>query len=115
MKINVLIAEGFEEIEAITLIDLLRRAEYDVKTVSITQNREVKGGHDIKIITDSIFDDVSFDGVDVLVIPGGVPGVTNLASHEKVLSLIKDSNRSNASLIRLSSSFESNNFLSANK
>lgn len=90
MKIKMLIADGFEEIEAITLIDLLRRANYDLKTVSINQNNEIEGSHKIKMITDMVFDDVNFNDTDVIVLPGGVPGVPNLVSENKVLDLIKD-------------------------
>ncbi|MCK4798683.1 MAG: DJ-1/PfpI family protein [Spirochaetes bacterium] len=89
MNIKVLIAEGFEEIEAITLIDLLQRAGYNLNTVSIMGKNEVEGGHKIRIITDSIFGQVNFDDTDVLILPGGVPGVPNLASDERVLELIK--------------------------
>ena len=89
MNIKILIADGFEEIEAITLIDLLRRAAYDLKTVSIMKTKEVKGAHEIKIITDLIFDNKDFNDIDVLILPGGVPGVTNLASDNRVLELVK--------------------------
>jgi 4-methyl-5(b-hydroxyethyl)-thiazole monophosphate biosynthesis len=89
MKIKMLIAEGFEEIEAITLIDILRRANYNLKTVSINRNNEIQGAHKIKVITDMVFDDVNFDDTDILILPGGVPGVPNLASEDKVLNLVK--------------------------
>ena len=89
MKMKMLIAEGFEEIEAITLIDILRRANYNLKTVSINRNSEIQGSHKIKIITDMVFDDVNFDDTDVLLLPGGVPGVPNLAAEDKVLNLVK--------------------------
>lgn len=90
MNIKVLIAKGFEEIEAITLIDLLRRAGYNLTTVSISSSHEVEGGHNIKMITDSTFDVESFDDMDMLILPGGGDGVLNLASEEKVLKLVKN-------------------------
>ena len=89
MNIKVLIAKGFEEIEAITLIDLLRRAGYNLTTVSISTSKEVIGGHNIKIFTDSTFDAESFEDMDMLLLPGGGDGVLNLASENKVLDLIK--------------------------
>ena len=89
MKMKMLIAEGFEEIEAITLIDILRRVNYDLETVSINRNREIQGAHKIKIITDNVFDEVNFEDTDAIILPGGVPGVPNLASEDKVLDLIK--------------------------
>lgn len=101
MKMKILIAEGFEEIEAITLIDLLRRAGFDLKTVSINQKNEIKGSHDIKIITDMFFDEVNFDDTDVLILPGGVPGVPNLVSENKVLDLVKKFNNDNKYIVAI--------------
>lgn len=89
MKIKVLIAEGFEEVEAVTLIDLLRRAKYDLTTVSVMDKKEVKGSHDITIITDSILEDEEFENTDALVLPGG-PGVDVLENKEEVINLVKD-------------------------
>ena len=57
-RIAVQLAPGFEEIEAITIIDVLRRAEYNVTTISMTQDREVTGSHQITIIADQIFEEV---------------------------------------------------------
>lgn len=94
MKIKVLIAEGFEEVEAITLIDLLRRAGYDLVTVSVMDTKEVKGGHNIPIITDDLLENVNFNDTDVLVIPGGA-GVNVLSSKDEVLELIKKFNENN--------------------
>lgn len=89
MNIRVLLADGFEETEAITLIDLLRRAGYQVQTVSINNSLEVKGAHAITIIADLLLDNENFSDIDMLVLPGGVPGVPNLAKNEKVISTIK--------------------------
>jgi len=80
-KIAVLLAEGFEEIEAVNIIDVLRRAEINVKAVSITENLEVTGSHGIKIIADKLFQDVNYNLVDMIILPGGMPGATNLNNH----------------------------------
>jgi protein deglycase len=89
MKIVVLLAKGFEEIEAITLIDLLRRANLEVTTVSIYSYNEIEGGHKIKVISDAVFDEVDFNIFDAIILPGGGEGVLNLAGEEKVLDLVK--------------------------
>jgi 4-methyl-5(b-hydroxyethyl)-thiazole monophosphate biosynthesis len=89
MNIKVLIAKGFEETEAIVLIDLLRRAGYNLKTVSITDDNIVEGGHGIKIITDSTLNKENFDEADMLLLPGGGGGVANLSANDKVLTLVK--------------------------
>ncbi len=88
MKIKVLIAKGFEETEAIALIDLLRRANYDVETVSITEDNVVEGGHGIRITTDNIFSNAGFDDADMLLLPGGGAGVANLSNSPDVINLV---------------------------
>lgn len=80
-NIAVHIAEGFEEIEAVTIIDILRRAEIKVLLISITNKLEVTGSHGIKIITDQLFGDVNYDLIDMIVLPGGMPGAANLNEH----------------------------------
>lgn len=80
-KIAVYLAEGFEEIEAISIIDVLRRAEFNVTTVSIEKYLEVTGSHGIKIIADKLFDDVDCEMPDMIILPGGMPGAANLNNH----------------------------------
>lgn len=80
-KIAVHLAEGFEEIEAISIIDVLRRAGFDVDVVSVTGNLEVNGSHGIKVIADVVFEEVDYDPVDMIVLPGGMPGSNNLNNH----------------------------------
>jgi len=83
-KAIVFLAEGFEEIEAISIIDILRRAEISVTTVSIGKEKEVKGAHNVPVIADKLFDDVDFASYNMLVLPGGMPGAKNLKDHEGV-------------------------------
>ena len=83
MKIAAILAEGFEETEFIAVTDLLRRASLDVLVVSSTGNLTVSGAHDFKIVADSLWDDVEFEDVDCIFLPGGMPGVTNLQSNKK--------------------------------
>jgi len=80
-KIAVHLAEGFEEIEAVSIIDVLRRAETDVSVVSITEKLEVTGSHGIKIIADQLFNAINYELVDMIILPGGMPGAANLNGH----------------------------------
>lgn len=80
-NIAVMLANGFEEIEAISIIDVLRRAEFDVTTISTTEKAEVTGSHQIKILADKLFNDVSFELFDMIILPGGMPGARNLNEH----------------------------------
>lgn len=85
----ILIAEGFEEIEAITIIDTLRRGGVDIVTLSVTGDVTVKGAHDIPIVCDALFDkNIAFDR-DILVLPGGMPGTENLSESKAVIESIK--------------------------
>ena len=74
----VLLANGFEELEAITPVDVLRRNNIDVRTVSVTNEKLVTGTHGIQIAADLFATEVPLDEIDMLVLPGGMPGVKNL-------------------------------------
>ena len=74
----VLLANGFEELEAITPVDVLRRHNIDVRTVSVTNEKLITGTHGIQIAADLLSTDVPLAEVDMLVLPGGMPGVKNL-------------------------------------
>ena len=80
----VFFADGFEEIEALTCVDVLRRAGMPVTTVSINPGLEVKGAHGVTVLADSLFDDNDYNDAEWLVLPGGIPGAPNLAAHEGV-------------------------------
>ena len=86
-KVYVFLAEGFEEMEAVTPIDLLRRAGVDAKLVSVTGNRAVTGAHGVTYLADLLFEEISEDA-DMLVLPGGLPGTTNLQAHEGLTRLL---------------------------
>lgn len=77
-------ANGFEDIEAIGTIDILRRGGVDVKTVSITGNNIVESAHGIRLEADITFEEACFCDADALILPGGLPGATNLNGHEGV-------------------------------
>lgn len=85
----VFLAEGFEEMEAIVPVDLLRRAGIAVKTVSITNSMYVTGAHGIIVKADLIYDSVRFESPRWLIFPGGMPGAKNLHEFAPIESLIK--------------------------
>ena len=78
----VFLANGFEEVEALTCVDVMRRAGMDVVTVSINPSEEVRGAHCVTVVADSLYEDNDYSNAEWLVLPGGMPGATNLAAHE---------------------------------
>ncbi len=83
----VFLAPGFEEIEAVNTIDILRRAQIEAKTVSISDSKEVKGAHNIGITADLMFEEIPLDA-KALVLPGGMPGTLNLKAHQGLCTLL---------------------------
>ncbi len=81
-KAFVHLANGFEEIEAITIVDVLRRAAVDVTMVSISGSLQVIGAHQIKITADCLFEDADYPSAEVLILPGGMPGSKHLQEHQ---------------------------------
>ena len=79
--IIVLLAEGFEEIEALTPVDMLRRGNFDVKTVGIA-SKTVVGSHGISVNCDATIDEIDLNNVDMAIFPGGMPGSLNLDAYE---------------------------------
>lgn len=90
-KVAVLLADGFETIEALTVVDILRRAEICCNTFSIGE-KEVCTAHKIIVKADNMIDDLETKDYDCLVIPGGMPGARNLKEDSRVIQLIKDFN-----------------------
>ncbi len=78
----VFLAGGFEEVEALTSVDVMRRAGIPVTTVSINPGLEVLGAHGVKVMADSLFDDNDYSDALWLVLPGGIPGAPNLMAHD---------------------------------
>ncbi len=88
----VFLADGLEEIEAITPIDVMRRAGLDVKTVSVMPGKSVTGAHGVRIEADMMIGDEDMSNAQWLVLPGGMPGATNLAACEPLSQLLKEQN-----------------------
>ena len=83
-----ILAEGFEEVEALTPVDVLRRAGLPVKTVSVTGVLTVNGAHGVPVVADMVFEEVKEGDAEMIVLPGGLPGATNLDAHEGLGKLI---------------------------
>ena len=94
-KVVVFLAEGFEEVEAITQVDFLRRVGLEVDMVSITDDKSVVGAHNITVLADKSIDEIDEDSYDMIVLPGGMPGSSNLRDSERVISIVKKYNESN--------------------
>jgi len=89
VKVCVPLAEGFEDIEAVTLIDVMRRGGIEVVVAGV-DGEIIESAHNLKITTDTTIDKVSADELDLVVLPGGLPGATNLAKSEEVKSLLQE-------------------------
>lgn len=83
-------ADGFEEIEALTAVDTLRRAGLNVKIVSVTPDEIVVGAHDVSVLCDVNFNNCDFFDAGLLLLPGGMPGAATLDKHEGLRRLILD-------------------------
>lgn len=90
MKAIILLATGFEEVEAVTPIDFLRRVGVEVTIASVgTGKLEASGAHGVVFKTDVRFEDVATNLYDAIIAPGGLPGTTNLAADAQVVAAIK--------------------------
>ena len=88
--IFVFLAEGFEEIEALTPVDVLRRAGLSVQTVSVMDEQVVAGAHGVPVLADKMFAEINPEDAEMILLPGGLPGATNLDAHEGLSQLILD-------------------------
>lgn len=88
-KVYVFLAEGFEDVEALIPIDVLRRGGVDVTTVSISEFPLVESAHGVNIEADILFEQSDFKDADLLMLPGGMPGASNLMAHEGVRETVK--------------------------
>ncbi|MDO4932288.1 MAG: DJ-1/PfpI family protein [Prevotellaceae bacterium] len=83
-KVYEFMANGTEELEALTVVDVLRRGGVDIKTVSISGTEEIESSHGVVIKCDMRIEDACLDDADMLLLPGGLPGSTHLLEHEGV-------------------------------
>ena len=89
-KVYIFLADGFEDIEALTVVDLMRRAGIEITTVSVKDTKEVTTAHGITLLTDRLFKNTDFSDGDMLVLPGGMPGTVNLGAYEPLIELLKN-------------------------
>lgn len=87
-KVYVFLAEGFEEIEALTVVDILRRGGIECQTVSVTDTLQVTSSHHVTVTADVMFDQIQ-DDADMLVLPGGMPGTIHLGEHQGLCDMLK--------------------------
>ena len=97
-KTAIFLADGFEEIEALIVVDLLRRANIEISTVSIMGRKNVTGSHNITVEADALLEETDFDSLDMLILPGGMPGTTNLADCKALTDKIKEFDEKNKML-----------------
>ncbi|MEI0610713.1 DJ-1 family glyoxalase III [Brachyspira pilosicoli] len=88
-KVLVPLAEGFEEVEAVTIIDILRRANIEVVSASLTDNLDVKGSHGIILKADTILDKIINEDFDAISLPGGMGGMNNLKNDKRIISKLQ--------------------------
>lgn len=81
-KVCVFMADGFEEIEGLTVVDILRRAGIETETISVMGRKQISGSHKILVEADKLFEEAEIEEADMLVLPGGMPGTLNLKAHE---------------------------------
>ena len=88
---TIFLADGFEEIEAISVIDILRRSDVDVKTISIYDRLDVLGAHGISVKADLSIYEIEATELSGIILPGGLPGTTNLGNSKELLALLNES------------------------
>ena len=86
------LATGFEEVEALAPVDILRRGGVEIKTVSVTGDLIVESAHGVGIKADALFEDIDPTDADLLMLPGGLPGATNLNEHEGLRKALVEQN-----------------------
>ena len=81
-------ADGCEEIEGLTVVDIVRRAKMEIVMISITGKKEVTSSHNVTFLTDALSSEVDYEGLDGIVLPGGMPGTLNLGADKTVNDVI---------------------------
>lgn len=117
-KVYVFLADGTEEVEALTVIDLLRRAAVEVVTVSVMGRKKIVSSHQISIEADEVYGESDYMDADMIVLPGGMPGTTHLKEHEAlrgVLGAYNEAGKYLAAICAAPSVFGYNGFLSGKK
>ena len=90
--IFVFLATGFEEIEALTPVDVLRRAGLEVQTVSVMNEQIVAGAHGVPVVADKMFAEINPEDAEMILLPGGLPGATNLRDNGALAEILRQRN-----------------------
>ena len=88
-KVGMMVANGYEEVEMLTVVDLLRRAGMTCDIISVTGDHRLTSSHYVTVEADLLYEEADFDSYDALAIPGGMPGTTNLGAQEGVCEQLK--------------------------
>ena len=88
-KAVIFFADGFEECEGLLVVDLMRRAGIDITTASINGSLDITSSHNVKLQADALIEDIDFSSVDMIILPGGIPGTPNLAANPIVTEQCK--------------------------
>lgn len=83
------LASGCEELEAVTLVDVLRRADFTVLTACLTEQHQVLCSRGVRIVADVTLEDVMYDDLDMMILPGGMPGATHLDEDPRIHAILK--------------------------
>ncbi len=92
-KVLVPVAEGFEEVEALSIVDVFRRAGVQVDLAAVGGNLQVTSSHDVKITADKLIEDCKDETYDLVALPGGIPGAENLRNSNVLAEILKKQNR----------------------
>ena len=95
-KVLIPMADGFEEVEAVTIVDLLRRGGIDVVTASVGASKMVTGAHGVPVGADKMIADVKDESFTAVILPGGMPGTTNLAESDVLGGILKSHEQNGA-------------------
>jgi 4-methyl-5(b-hydroxyethyl)-thiazole monophosphate biosynthesis len=87
-RLAIFFAEGYEEIEALTVVDICRRCGLEIDMISVTGEREVKSSHGVSVRTDKTFEEADLEAFDMLILPGGMPGTKNLEAHAGLMAQV---------------------------
>lgn len=93
-KTFIFLATGYEDVEMLTVVDMLRRAEIEINMVSITGNLEVTSSHNVVIKADELFEAADIDSADMLILPGGLHGTQNLLAYKPLTDKLIEFNDS---------------------
>lgn len=89
-KIAVMLADGFEEIEGLTVVDICRRCGIETIMVSVMENKQIVSSHNIPIVADAMIGEIDFSEIDMIVLPGGLKGTQNLEACELLMTKVDE-------------------------